>query len=528
MRLARLFAAAALLLPGLLAAQSFDLRLTPVASGLAGVVDIVHAGDGSGRLFLVQQHGPVRVLQADGALRAAPLVDLSGRIDASGGEQGLLSLAFDPRFPAAPHAYVWYVAADAPATVLARLSVDPATLVADPDSEQELLRIAQPFENHNGGKLLFGPDGMLYLSTGDGGGSGDPSRVAQDLGSLLGKILRLDVETLPYAIPSGNPFAAQAGARAEIWSYGLRNPWRASFDRATGDLWIADVGQARREEINLQPAGVGGQNWGWSCLEGTLEFASGDSCRGSAPVAPIAEYTRVDGCSITGGHVYRGTAYPALQGVYLAGDFCTGRIFGLKRGAGGFDLQVLLDTPYSIVTFGEDEAGELYVADYFTGVYRLSDGEPQSATPLDPAQVGSQYWITGAGGMSGRVLEAELSSATGTAFGGAFDPAAVQRKRWGSLEIEFTGCDAAQLRWTSSGPDSAGFGNGGYALERIAPSPASQRCHAVGFDAADDLEWVTGTWFGGAARSGEGLFLERLANGTVLVAFFTHRPAGSP
>jgi glucose/arabinose dehydrogenase len=514
-----------LALPALVAAQPFDLRLTQ-RTDLAGVVDIVHAGDGSGRLFLVRQQGQVRVLQ-HGALQAAPFADLGDRVGTGGSEQGLLSLAFAPGFPQPPHVFVWYVAGNGD-TVLSRFAVGGTPQAVDPASEQVLLRIEQPFENHNGGKLLFGPDGMLYLSTGDGGGSGDPARTAQDLGSLLGKILRLDVGTLPHSVPADNPFVGQAGARPEIWAYGLRNPWKMNFDRATGELWIADVGQARREEINLQPAGAGGQNWGWSCLEGSLEFSGGDSCRGSAPVAPLAEYGRADGCSITGGHVYRGSGYPRLHGVYVAGDFCSGRIFGMRRGSDGFDLEVLLDTPHNISTFGEDEAGNLYLAGYFGGVFLLSDGDPQDAAEIDASQVGSQYWLTGSGMVEQRVLTAELSSASGTAFGADFVPGDVQRKRWGTIEITFTGCDQAQLRWESRGADSAGFGSGGYPLQRIAASSDSQRCNQAGFDAITDQEWITGTWFGGAGRDGEGLFLERLANGAVLVAFFTHRPAGLP
>jgi glucose/arabinose dehydrogenase len=525
MSLARLFVLFALL-PVVAAAQQFDLRLTPVATELPNVVDIVHAGDGSGRLYLVRQDGRVYLLQG-GQRRAELFADLRQIVETAGAEQGLLSLAFMPGFPTPPQVFAWYVAPGGD-TVLARFTVDPAALVVDAASVQELLRIGQPFENHNGGKLLFGSDGMLYLSTGDGGGSGDPSRTAQDLGSLLGKILRLDVRSLPYAVPADNPFVGVDGARPEIWAYGLRNPWKMSFDRATGELWIADVGQARREEINLQPAGVGGQNWGWSCLEGTLAFANGDDCRGSGPVPPVAEYGRADGCSITGGSVYRGSAYPNLHGVYLAGDYCSGRIFGYKHGSGGFDLTTLADTPHNIASFGEDEAGNIYVAGYFSGVYLLSDGEPQDATPIDGRQVGSQYWLTGSGMLAQRVLSAELSSATGTAFGSGFDPAQIVRRRWGSLEIEFTGCDRAILRWDSSGPDSAGFGSGGYPLQRIAASADSQRCNQVGFGAIGDETWVTGTWFGGAARDGEGVFLERLANGVVLVAFFTHRPAGVP
>jgi hypothetical protein len=272
---------------------------------------------------------------------------------------------------------------------------------------------------------------------------------------------------------------------------------------------------------------AGWRRWpelGWSCLEGTLEFASGGPCSGSAPVAPIAEYGRLEGCSITSGFVYRGQKYPALHGVYLSGDYCTGRIFGLKSGTGGFDITTLVDTPHSISNFGEDESGDIYIADYFRCVFLLSDGEPRNGAP---GQVGTQFWVTGHGTVAARTLVAEMTSSTGTAFGTAFNPGDVRRARWGAIEIEFTGCDAAVLRWNASGANSSGFGSGCYPLIRLGSSAASQRCNQVGFAAANDLEWVSGTWYGGAARDGEGLFLDRLADGTVLVAFFTHRPAGT-
>jgi glucose/arabinose dehydrogenase len=252
-------------------------------------------------------------------------------------------------------------------TVIARFQRTTIPNVADPTSEEMLLVIPQPASNHNGGQLAFGPDNVLYIGMGDGGGAGD---IAQTPGSLLGKILRIDVESAPdpgllYAIPNSNPFVDNSAFRGEIWALGLRNPWRFSFDRQTGDLYIADVGQNLFEEVNFQPAGnEGGQNYGWNIMEGAHCFGN-PACSQTGLVVPVAEYDHGQGCSITGGFVYRGQAFPRIQGVYLYADFCSGRFWGLKRDGAN---TLLLIEPHSISSFGEDEAGNLYAADIFAGI----------------------------------------------------------------------------------------------------------------------------------------------------------------
>jgi len=344
------------------------LLLTPAVSGLIQPVAMSNAGDGSGRLFVVEQGGAVRIIR-NGALEAAPFLDISGIVNPAGGEQGLLGLAFPPGFSAKRYFYVHYTnRLNVGDTVIARyrLSADPN--LADPSSGQLILTATQPFANHNGGQLSFGPDGLLYVGLGDGGSGGDPQGNGQNLTTLLGKILRIDTESgaIPYRIPAGNPFLG--GRVSEIWAYGLRNPWRFSFDRKTGDLFIGDVGQGLFEEVDFQPASSsGGENYGWNIMEGAHCFNT-PTCTQTGLVLPVQEYPHADGdCSVTGGYVYRGTLYPELRGVYLYADFCTGRIWGLRRVAGTWVNRLLLDTLLNISTFGEDEAGELYLADYTTG-----------------------------------------------------------------------------------------------------------------------------------------------------------------
>lgn len=342
--------------------------LNPVVSGLTQPLGITHAADGSGRLFIVEQAGRVRIFR-NGALVPTPFLDITDRVTA-GGEQGLLGLAFPPGFSGKGYFYVNYTRVPDGATVVSRfqLSVDPD--VALPASEEVLLVVAQPFANHNGGHLAFGPDGYLYIALGDGGSGGDPFGNGQNLAALLGKILRIDVESgvVPYAIPSGNPFSS------EIWAYGLRNPWRFSFDRVTGDLYIADVGQNLIEEVNFQPAAsLGGANYGWNIMEGSSCFNS-LNCNQAGLTLPVAEYSHTEGnCSVTGGFVYRGAQYPALQGDYLYGDFCSGRIWGLRRVGAAWENRLLLDSTLSLSSFGEDEAGNLYAADILIGTIHKID-----------------------------------------------------------------------------------------------------------------------------------------------------------
>ena len=345
----------------------FSLSLDTVATGLVRPIGLAHAGDGSGRLFVVLQGGQIRVLEADGTLLPTPFLNLSGQVSCCG-ERGLLGLAFHPAYETNGLFYVHYtdLAGD---TVVSRFSVSADPDVADSGSESVLLTQDQPFSNHNGGQLAFGPDGFLYVALGDGGSGGDPQDNAQDLSTILGKILRIDVDStspgLAYGIPPGNPFAGTLGARPEIWAYGLRNPWRFSFDRQTGDLWIGDVGQNAIEEIDLQPAAAaGGRNYGWRCFEGSQPFNQ-TGCPASGFTFPVLEYGHVDGnCSVTGGYRYRGAAQPLLTGVYLFADFCTGRLWGADRGCGGtWHARQIFDAPFNVTSFGEDEAGEVYVVE---------------------------------------------------------------------------------------------------------------------------------------------------------------------
>lgn len=350
------------------------VALEQVVDGLEDPLYVTHAGDGSGRLYVLEQPGRVRVLEG-GRLLETPFLDLTDRVLSRGNEQGLLGLAFAPDFAESGIFYVHYTGRPDGRTVLARYRLregDPYR--GDPDSEEVLLSLEQPYANHNGGALLFGPDGYLYLALGDGGSAGDPENRAQNRESLLGKILRLDVsQPGPYHVPPDNPFVGRAG-RDEIWAYGLRNPWRISFDRATGDLYIADVGQNAIEEVNFQPAGSpGGANYGWRVYEGSRRYAQGEA---PGAVFPVAEYTHAEGgCSITGGYVYRGKAIPDLVGTYLYGDYCTGYIWGLTRQDGEWRSVRLLDSDANITSFGEDEEGELYVVDRRGAIYRIVAGE---------------------------------------------------------------------------------------------------------------------------------------------------------
>jgi glucose/arabinose dehydrogenase len=348
-----------------------QIALVPRYDNLAAPVGVAHAGDNTGKLYVVEQGGRIRLID-NGTLLAAPFLDISARV-VSGGEQGLLGLAFPPGHAASGRFYVNYTRISDGATVIARYQRTTDPDVADPNSEAVLLTVPQPFANHNGGQLAFGPDGFLYIGMGDGGSGGDPQNNAQNPASLLGKMLRIDVESAPdpglaYAIPATNPFAQTTGFRGEIWALGLRNPWRFSFDRLTGDLYIGDVGQGSFEEVDFQAAGsAGGENYGWRIMEGAHCFDPA-TCSQVGLVLPVAEYDHGQGCSITGGFVYRGQAFPALQGFYLYADFCSGRFWSLKRDGPAWQNSVLLVEPHSISSFGEDEAGNLYAADLAAGV----------------------------------------------------------------------------------------------------------------------------------------------------------------
>jgi glucose/arabinose dehydrogenase len=345
------------------------LDLEEVAGGLDEPLFVTHAGDGSGRLFVAEKGGTIRTLPG-----GQTFLDISGRVGSGGEEQGLLGLAFHPRFRDNGYFYVNYTDPSGD-TVIARYGLTPDRQRGDPNSEKRLLFQKQPAANHNGGMLAFGPDGYLYLGLGDGGGANDQFRNAQNRQALLGKLLRVDVDRGdPYAIPPDNPFAGDPAARPEVWAYGLRNPWRFSFDRATRDLYIGDVGQNRYEWVEFQPAGsAGGQNYGWPIVEGG-RCLRGDPCDKTGLTLPVASYDHSLGCSIIGGYVYRGARYPLLQGAYLLGDYCSGRVWTLARdGAGRWVLTQMLQTGAPISSFGEDEAGEVYLTDLAAGrVYRLT------------------------------------------------------------------------------------------------------------------------------------------------------------
>jgi glucose/arabinose dehydrogenase len=354
--------------------QGTGARLQLIASGLSSPLYLTAPpGDGN-RLFIVEQTGAIRIIK-DGTLLPTAFLDLSAQVLA-GGEQGLLGLAFYPDYAATGRFVVHYtdIAGD---TRVSSFLVSGDPDVADPTSEQLILTADQPFSNHNGGQITFGPDGYLYLGLGDGGSSGDPQGRGQDLSELLGSILRLDVQSgTPYTVPADNPFVAQAGARPEVWSYGLRNPWRFSFDRATGDLYIADVGEREIEEIDVAPATEGagrGINYGWNRMEGSRCFGTGQ-CDQSGLVLPTHEYGHSQGCSVTGGYVYRGSAIPALQSLYFYGDYCQGWVRSFRY-TGGVAAEVTewptLKPGGLVTSFGEDAAGEVYVIAANGGVFKI-------------------------------------------------------------------------------------------------------------------------------------------------------------
>jgi glucose/arabinose dehydrogenase len=351
-------------------------KLTRIASGLKSPVFVTNAHDGSNRLFIVEQPGRILVMK-NGQLLPTPFLDIRSLV-AFGSERGLLGLAFDPDFASNGVFVVDYTrnSGHVGDTVIARYKAAPGSDVADPRSAQTLLLITQPQANHNGGQLAFGPDGYLYIGMGDGGAGGDqgaghaPQGNGQSLATLLGKILRIDVPaTGAYTIPPTNP-KLSSNARHEIWAYGLRNPWRFSFDRATGALYIADVGQGAWEEVDYRPASSkGGENYGWPVFEGTHPYRGG-SLKGD--VKPVAQYPHSGGdCSVSGGYVYRGQKITAMYGFYIFGDYCSGRMRTLVNFRGRWTMSVLLDTSLLISSFGEDEAGELYVVHLGGAVYRF-------------------------------------------------------------------------------------------------------------------------------------------------------------
>jgi len=353
---------------------SFTLKR--VASGLKSPVFVTNAGDGTNRLFIVEQPGRILVMK-DGQLLPKPFLDIRSRV-AFGGERGLLGLAFHPDFEVNGVFVIDYTrnSGHVGDTVIARYTAAPGSDVADASSAQTLMVVSQPQTNHNGGMVVFGPDRYLYIGMGDGGAGGDqgpghaPQGNGQSLTTLLGKLLRIDVPaTGAYTIPSTNPRISST-ARREIWSYGLRNPWRFSFDRATGALYVADVGQGAWEEVDYRPASSkGGENYGWPVFEGTHTYRGG---RLTGDIKPVTQYPHSGGdCSVSGGYVYRGQKIPSMFGFYVFGDYCSGRIRTLVNFNGHWRASVLVDTSLLISSFGEDEAGELYVVHLGGAIYRF-------------------------------------------------------------------------------------------------------------------------------------------------------------
>ena len=347
---------------------------------LRGMIAMAFPDDGRDRLYVAQKHGVIAVFPNDQAAdRAATFLDITDRVSDRGTEEGLLGLAFDPGFAESGYLYVYYSASGPRRIVVSRFQAARGRPgVADPDSERVVLEVPQPYANHNGGQLAFGPDGYLYAGIGDGGSRGDPHGNGQDPSTLLGTIIRIDVSAIDslggYAVPSDNPFVDSGGvAREEVWAYGLRNPWRFAFDRQTGTLWAADVGQWEYEEIDVVRPGL---NYGWSLMEGAHCYSPRVGCDRTGLELPVAEYEHDLGCSITGGYVYRGARVPALFGAYLYGDFCSGRIWALRyEGAQVREQLELVETDLSISSFGEDQSGEIYVLDFdpsrSAGIYRL-------------------------------------------------------------------------------------------------------------------------------------------------------------
>ncbi|MFC2055256.1 PQQ-dependent sugar dehydrogenase [Chloroflexota bacterium] len=350
--------------------QKYTWRM--VVDGLESPVALTNAADGSGRLFILEQSGTIKIFDQE-SLLTTPFLDIRGRVGSESSEQGLLGLAFHPQYPQNGYFFINYTDRGGD-TVIARYQVSGADKnIAKSESEKIILTISQPFANHNGGMLAFGPDGYLYAGTGDGGSGGDPLGNGQSLDTLLGKIIRLDIDKEDsYTIPADNPFTDSSSP--EIWAYGLRNPWRFTFDSLTGDIYIGDVGQDQWEEINFIPAGSpGGSNFGWNYFEGSHQF-SGTLPNGFALIPPIAEYHHEFGCSVTGGVIYRGSQLAGFNGVYLYGDFCTGNVWGaLQNTRGDWESALLFENMGRVSSFGEDETGEVYIVDYNGTVSILSE-----------------------------------------------------------------------------------------------------------------------------------------------------------
>lgn len=361
-----------------------NIDLETFATGFTRPVDIQNTGEDS-RLFIVEQAGKIWILDSLGNKSSSPFLDISARVKDDNNEQGLLGIAFHPDFQNNPSVFVHYTTpGDSTKISLFPVTSNPDS--ADPNTEFVIFKEPQPFTNHNGGSIAFGPDGYLYIALGDGGSGGDPGNRAQDLSTVLGKILRININTaMPYGVPSDNPFVgAGGGVREEIWAYGLRNPWKISFDRLTGDMWIGDVGQDALEEIDFQSASSnGGENYGWRCKEGTNVFNSSGCPPDSTLIDPVFEFSHSSGgCSVTGGVVYRGTEFPGLNGLYFFSDICTGWISSLDSNFNYTNHGAFSSSDF-FVTFGENMQGEVFVAGLNDGIISRIVEVPQSIKGIE-------------------------------------------------------------------------------------------------------------------------------------------------
>lgn len=422
------------------------LTFTTLVSGLTEPLFVTNAGDGSNRLFILQQSGQILVVDNGSSTQnITPFLDISSGLtnfisddNGGGSEQGLLGLAFDPNYSTNGYFYITYTTNTTSdnsgipcpyvptsgqtcyyTTTLARYQVSSNPDIGDPTTATVLLSVPKIYQNHNGGMIAFGPDGYLYMSVGDGGSGGDPDGNGQSLDTLSAKLLRLDVDGTPdlgknYAIPHSNPFygSSDPNVQQEIWAYGLRNPWRFSFDKSTGDLYIGDVGQDTQEEVDFQShSSSGGQNYGWHILEGNLCYQPHSGCVKPANyVPPVAAYNHgpgdAYGCAIMGGYIYRGTQYPSMQGYYFYGDLCSGKVFGLIKNGNTWRSTLLASPGYNITSFGQDEQGGLYLTDYGGGqVIKIS------------SPVNTMSTITSQGNLDGSIVE----SGSGTGLGGTID-----------------------------------------------------------------------------------------------------------
>lgn len=487
-------------------AQAPGIQFHPIVRGLQNPLEIGFSDDNTDRMFILEQVGRIRIVK-NGQLLATPFLNIAQRIS-SGGERGLLGLAFPPGYSSKRYFYVNYTDPQGD-TVVARFRVSSNEDVADPGSEEVILRVAQPFANHNGGCIRFGPkDGFLYIGMGDGGSAGDPQNNGQSTNALLGKMLRIDVESgqQPYRVPPDNPFANRQGYRPEIWATGLRNPWRFSFDRETRDLWIADVGQNRAEEVNYQPASsTGGENYGWRLMEGQQCY-SPSNCSQTGLTMPVIEYGRQLGSSVTGGYVYRGSRFPSMRGRYLYADFGNGNTWSLTSAGGAVNNALVLASGRTISAFGEDRNGELYAADYSRGeILALTAAIPSVtaqgvvnaasfAAGLVPGSLATVFGtnLTAFPGVvqSGVLpLPTELAS-TSVTINGAQVPIIATAVLNGQEQINF------QIPWTLSGQSQATVvvnANGRVSDSiQISLASAQPEIFAVTRNAAGFTVWATG------------------------------------